>query len=396
LDLYIKKYYGSAISVPIYLELGFIDMIPFIDLQDTVGLIKPDVLSDWSDVLEKQAYIGGSHVKNFESELEQNLNVKSALTCANGTDALLIALQAVGVQAGDYVAIPNLTFWATYEAVGQLGAKVILIDINPEDLQMSFDEFKQAFEKYRFKAAILVHLMGWASAQIADFRQYCVMNEISLIEDGAQSYGVKIANNEHIYSNAFLATLSFYPAKVFGGCMDGGAIVSTSASLIDKCRSLCNHGRSAHYSYKYLGWNSRMGGLQAAFLSRTIKHVDRMLESRRKSFQKYLELLDNKTSALKCFSPPENVIGNGYLAVFGIQKKSISNVVEFLKFHGVGTGRVYPETMDQQELAKNAHRVSDLNHSKNFCEQVLNLPLFYGIKMEQVEQSAKILLEALA
>lgn len=371
-------------------------MIPFIDLKETTELIKADVLSDWMHVLENHAYIGGSHVKNFESELEQNLNVKSALTCANGTDALLIALQAVGVQAGDYVAIPNLTFWATYEAVGQLGAKAILIDINPDDLQMSLTEFKKAFEIYRFKAAILVHLMGWTSAQVTEIRCYCKTNDIFLIEDGAQSYGVKIPNGENVYSNALLATLSFYPAKVFGGCMDGGAIVSSDLALIDKCRALCNHGRMAHYSYKYLGWNSRMGGLQAAFLSRTIKHVEHIVEVRRKCFEKYIDLLSDKTPFLKCFHPPENVIGNGYLAVFGVQNKSVLDVVEFFKKNGISTGRVYPETMDQQEPAKNAHRVSDLKYSKTFCEQVINLPLFYGITTEQIERSANILLEALA
>src|SRR5262249_688455 len=149
--------------------------------------------------------------------------VARAVSCANGTDALRIALQAAGVRAGMKVALPNLTFWATFEAAAQLGAVPVLVDVDPEDLQLSLEELRAAHDVHRFDAAILVHLYGWASARVREIRAFCKDRGVALVEDAAQAFGVE-AFGRPLLEEAEIAALSFYPAKVLGGAMDGGAI----------------------------------------------------------------------------------------------------------------------------------------------------------------------------
>ena len=319
--------------------------IPFIDLKASTALAKRGILNDWERILDNCEFVGGPTVKLLEEKLQEILKVPHALACANGTDAILVALQALGVKAGDRVAIPNLTFWATYEAVAQLGAIPVLIDINEDDLQMDFEEFRKAHHTHRFKFAVLVHLMGWATPLLHEFRKYCKSEGIELLEDGAQSFGVEV-DGEPVYSKARISTLSFYPAKVVGGCMDGGAILSEDPKLIETCRSLCNHGRSSHYSYAHVGWNSRMGALQASFILRFLDHSSTIIEERRKAMDHYASILNQGSPQYKFFAAPKGVRGNGYLAVIQLYNHDAEKTASALKSVGIGVGRVYPETMD--------------------------------------------------
>src|SRR5213075_1096267 len=131
------------------------------------------VLPAWADCLEKCELVGGPRVTALEKKLGGVLGVPRVVSCANGTDALIVGLQALGVKRGSKVALPNLTFWATFEAVAALGATPVLVDVDPDDLQMSLAELKSAHEAHRFDAAMLVHLYGWASAQLREIRAFC-------------------------------------------------------------------------------------------------------------------------------------------------------------------------------------------------------------------------------
>ena len=137
-----------------------------------------------------------------------------------------------------------------------LGAIPVLVDIDPEDLQMSFTEFAKAHEAHKFEAAALVHLYGWASARLNDFRTFCKERNIGLLEDGAQCFGVEVAG-EPVLAKATVGTLSFYPAKVVGGAMDGGAITLQSEEHEKLVRSLCNHGRADHLSLIHISEPTR-------------------------------------------------------------------------------------------------------------------------------------------
>ncbi len=364
--------------------------IPFIDLKRLVTRIRSEVLEDWTACLDNTEFVGGPRVAAVEKKLASILGAPHVVSCANGTDALLVALQAIGVKRGMKVALPNLTFWATFEAVAQLGAVPVLVDIDPDDLHVSLDELRAAHDAHRFEALMLVHLFGWTSARLLEIRAFCKERNIALVEDGAQCFGVE-AFGRPVLADAGIATLSFYPAKVVGGAMDGGAITMQSKEHETFLRSICNHGRSDHYSYAHVGWNSRMGGLQAAFLARVLEHVPAILESRRSAAQWYRERIAGDASLnkkVRVYGAPKGVVENGYLTVLTVEGRRGQEVVDALKAKGIGAARTYPETMDVQPPAKAAGAIvhGDLRRSKAFCENVVNLPLFFDIREDERER----------
>lgn len=377
--------------------------VPFIDLSRLVARVREDVLPAWTECLDKSEFVGGPRVTALEKKLAGVLGVPRVVSCANGTDALLVGLQALGVTRGSKVALPNLTFWATFEAIAQLGAIPVLVDIDPYDLQVSLDELESAYAKHRFDAAILVHLFGWTSARLSEIRAFCKEKNVALLEDGAQCFGVELraaddpsTKGEPVLAKADVATLSFYPAKVIGGAMDGGALTMQSEAHEAFLRSICNHGRSDHYSYAHVGWNSRMGGLQAAFLGRMLDELPAILESRRSAAELYRKHLAGD-ERIKVYGPPAGVIENGYLNVVTVKGKKGLELADALKKAGIGHARTYPETMDVQPPVAKTGAIAhgDLRVSKAFCESVINLPLFYGIREDEVEASAKALLAAI-
>ena len=369
--------------------------VPFIDLTRLAARVREDVLPAWTECLDKCEFVGGPRVTALEKKLAGVLGTPRVVSCANGTDALLIGLQALGVKRGSKVALPNLTFWATFEAIAQLGAIPVLVDIDPDDLQVSLDELRSAHEKHRFDAAIMVHLFGWTSARIGEIRAFCKERNVALLEDGAQCFGVETCG-EPLLARATAATLSFYPAKVVGGAMDGGAITLQTEAQETLVRSLCNHGRSDHYSYAHVGWNSRMGGVQAAFITRVLDELPAILASRREGAAFYRDRL-GKDPRVKVHGPPAGVIENGYLNVMTVHGRKGIEITEALKKVGIGAARTYPETMDIQPpvAATGAILHGDLKISKAFCDSVVNLPLFYGIRPDELEASAAAFLTAL-
>jgi dTDP-4-amino-4,6-dideoxygalactose transaminase len=365
--------------------------VPFIDLSRVVREVRGEVLSDWEECVDRLEFVGGPRIARVEAALRTELGVKHAITCANGTDALIVGLQVLGVRAGMKVALPNLTFWATYEAIAQLGAIPVLVDVDPNDLQLSATELARAHEQHALDGAILVHLFGWTSAKLRAIRAFCAEQRIRLLEDGAQGFGVT-AFERPLLEDASVGTLSFYPAKVIGGVMDGGALTVGTAEREALARSLCNHGRSEHYSYAHVGWNSRMGGLQAAFLERMLAHAGRIVASRRAAADAYRARLGG-ASRIKVWSAPSGVTENGYLNVVTVEGMSGKDLADALKARGIGAARTYPETMDVQPPAKGALRVGELRVSRAFCQSVVNLPLFYGITDDEIAASADALLD---
>jgi dTDP-4-amino-4,6-dideoxygalactose transaminase len=369
--------------------------VPFIDLSRLVSRVRNDVLPAWTECLDRCEFVGGPRVTAMEKKLCGVLGVPRAVSCANGTDALVVALQALGVKRGMKVALPNMTFWATFEAIVQLGATPVLVDVDADDLQVSFTQLKAAHDAHRFDAAILVHLFGWTSARLGEIRAFCKERDVALLEDGAQCFGVEW-NGAPLLAQAQMATLSFYPAKVVGGAQDGGAITMQTEAQEQYVRSLCNHGRSDHYSYAHVGWNSRMGAPNAAFISRLLDEVPAILESRRAAAQYYREKL-GKDARIRVYGPPAGVKENGYLNVMTVDGKKGADLVAALKAAGIGAARTYPETMDVQPPVKATGAIAFGDHavSKRFCESVVNLPLFFGIRPDECEEAATALLKAL-
>jgi UDP-2-acetamido-2-deoxy-ribo-hexuluronate aminotransferase len=368
--------------------------VPFIDLKR----FETGFLDRWNvraaDMAKNTQFVGGPEVAALEETLKAATGVQHALACANGTDALQLALRAVGVGAGDVVVLPDFTFWATFEAVVNVGAAPVTVDANPEEQHMDLALFKQALDKHRPKAAMLVHLYGWGSPHLHEFRKLCKERGVILIEDGAQAYGVKY-RGESIYKGADISTISFYPAKVLGAAGDAGALLTSNAEWADRARSMGNHGRSSHYSYGYVGWNSRCDSLQAAFLNLSHEFLDARLQSRRESSEFYRKAFAD--SGLTCIRPPADYVENGYLNLMIYAPEERARMEGLLKEKGVGFSIVYPEAMSVQAGAKpylKDHLGADA--SVKLGKSVLSLPLFPYMREDELREVVEVVLGARA
>ncbi len=368
--------------------------VPFIDLRR----FESDFLSRWTEkcqqISAQTQFIGGPEAAQLEAALAKKSGVLSVVGCANGTDALQLALRAVGVGAGDLVLIPDATFWATFEAVVNCGAQVVTVDIDPKDLQLDFELFRHAVEELRPKAAILAHLYGWGSARLDDFREFCRKSRLPLIEDGAQAFGVTY-RGASIYRDAYLATVSFYPAKVLGSCGDAGAVYCSSQELGERVRCLGNHGRAGHYEHTVVGWNSRLAGFDAAYLNLSLEYLEARLASRRQLAERYRERLD--ALGIRVVGPPPGYGENGYLNVTLQDPARRSAIQAVLQREGIGFGNVYPGAMSKQPGAAPflAGSVGG-ERAAWLAQSVLNLPLFAYMTDEEFERVLAVMAEAVA
>ncbi|MEM7582836.1 MAG: DegT/DnrJ/EryC1/StrS family aminotransferase [Acidobacteriota bacterium] len=358
--------------------------VPFIDLQR----FEPDFSSRWLEACQSVSaatrFVGGPDVERLEQQLAEDCGVDAVIGCANGTDALQLALRGLGIGPGDRVLIPDATFWATFEAVVNCGAEPITVDIDDTDLQMDFELFEQAVDRYNPQAAILVHLYGWGSARLDDFRQLCRERGIPLVEDAAQAYGVTW-RGQSIFRHCQIATLSFYPAKVLGACGDAGAVLTSDPELAKRVRQLGNHGRTEHYYHGLVGWNSRLAGLDAAYLSLSLDYLPERIASRQRAALRYREGL--KDLPLRAVAPPAGYLENGYLNVTLVDPDERERIAGVLREHGIGSGRTYPTAVSKQpgtagilEHTVGGERADRLAHS------VLNLPLFAHITDAEVDE----------
>lgn len=350
-------------------------MVPFIDLKR----FEDGFLERWSakvaTMTSKAEFIGGNEVNALESRLSDFVQVAHAVTCANGTDAIQLALRAIGVGKGDLVLVPNMTFWATFEAVVNVGASPVTVDIDIVDGGIDWSSLTEAITRYKPKAAVIAHLYGWGSANLKAIRNLCAENKVLLIEDGAQCFGVEI-DGEPIYKGALISTTSFYPAKVLGAAGDAGAVFTNDADLAAKVRQLGNHGRTTHYGYGAVGWNSRLDSFQAAFLNISLDYLAQRLASRREAVKYYTNALSK--IGITEMRAPSGYLQNGYCNVCLIDDLGQKSKLEAaLKSSGIGFGNIYPGAMSEQPGAKDfLHAHVGGNQAEKLCRSVINLPLF--------------------
>lgn len=356
--------------------------VPFIDLKR----YEDSFLPAWQDKLTAMSaraeFIGGPEVAALEEALKARLGVGHAISCANGTDAIQLALRAIGVGRGDRVLVPDLTFWATFEAVVNVGADPVTLDIAPTDGGIDIAMLEQAIDLHAPKAAVIAHLYGWGSARLADIRALCAQKGVLLVEDGAQCFGTEFEGRS-IYAGALISTTSFYPAKVLGAAGDGGAVFTDEAALAERVRQLSNHGRTMHYGFGEVGWNSRMDALQAAFLNLSLSFIDQRIDSRRRAAEIYRQQLGGLP--LRVMAVPSGYRENAYCNVCHLSPADRARLEAALKAAQIGFGNIYPGAMSAQKGAEKylAGRVGG-EHAAAFCASVLNLPLFPYMREEEL------------
>ena len=356
---------------------------PFITLNRFENGFKENFLNGVTKLVDNTQFIGGPVVAELEKKLSEKTGAKYTIGCANGTDAIQVALRTIEVDRGDIVLLPDMTFWATFEAVVNVGAKPVTVDVNRDSCHWDLETFKIAVDQYKPKAAIMVHLYGHASPDTMAIRKYAKENNVLLVEDGAQCFGTKV-DGESILGSALIATTSFYPAKVLGASGDAGAIFTNDEKLATTARVLTNHGRTTHYTHGLVGWNSRIGTYESLFLNHSLEHIDARLDSRRAAVKYYNEHLQGLPLKVKLAA--SNIEENGYCAVAMIEPDLRASLIETLKAAGIGSGTIYPGAMSLQEGAdKYLHGRIDNGNADYISKAVLNLPCFAYITEEELE-----------
>lgn len=362
--------------------------INFIDLQKQQARIRPQLDEAIKQVLDGGQYIMGDHCQQLEQQLAQYVGVKHCLGCANGTDAIRLAMAALDVRAGDVVLTTNFTFFATSEVIAELGAIPIFVDVDetynicPIDLQ---DKLNQALAKgYPVKGIVSVDLFGLPANHVA-INAITQKHGLWHIEDSAQGFGGKIGNQVN-GSFATIATTSFFPAKPLGCYGDGGAVFTDSDDLAEKMQSLRVHGKGSHkYENVRIGYNSRLDTLQAAILIEKLKIFDDEVGVKNQLAEFYTQSLRD----VKGIKTP--IVPQGYLsswAQYTMQVDDRDGLMAHLKAAGVPSMVYYPKTMSQTVALQpyEQHQFGSLARSEALTQSVLSLPM-HAYLTEQEKQS---------
>lgn len=250
--------------------------IQMVDLKGQYEKIKSEVDAAITNVVQSAAFINGPEVHAFQKELETYLNVKHVIPCANGTDALQIALMALDLQPGDEVITTDFTFIATVEVVALLGLKPVLVDVDPDTFNIDTEAVKKAITP-KTKAIVPVHLFGQC-APMEELMQIAKEHNLYIVEDSAQAISAKytMSNGETHMAGTMgdFGTTSFFPSKNLGCYGDGGALYTNNDALAEKARQIANHGMKVRYYHEIIGVNSRLDSIQAAVLRIKLRHLD--------------------------------------------------------------------------------------------------------------------------
>jgi dTDP-4-amino-4,6-dideoxygalactose transaminase len=365
--------------------------IPLVDLKAQHRQIADEVLAGFARVCDATAFILGEDVEAFERRFADFCGVRHCVGVANGTDALELALRAVGLGAGDEVILPANTFVATAEAVVRAGATPVLVDCEP---RYHLIDVAQVADRIgpRTKAVMPVHLYG----QIAPMEQLAEVlagSDVVLIEDAAQAQGAK-RHGRLAGSFGIAAGTSFYPGKNLGAYGDAGAVVTDSDEVAQHLRALRNHGGRAKYEHATIGVNSRLDTLQAVVLNAKLPLLDGWNAARRRAAAGYDELLTD----LPGVRLPATLPGNLHAwHLYVVRVPHRDEVLGKLSAAGVGAGIHYPTPVHLTEaFSWLGHARGDFPVAEQAAGEILSLPLFAEITARQQEHVADELWKALA
>jgi len=364
------------------------EAIPQMDLLSQYAAIGGEIRDAVSNVMASQRFVLGNEGAALESEIAQLCGVKHGVGVASGTDALILALRAAGVAAGDEVILPPFTFVATGSAVSALGAKPVFADIEPDTFNIDAREIAKHITP-RTRAILVVHLYGLA-ADLDAIRDAAKRSAIPIIEDNAQAIGAKY-KGKPTGALGDVAGISFYPTKNLGAYGDAGMIVTNSAEMDARLRTLRNHGQSSRYSSVEPGWNSRLDEIQSAILRVKLRYLREWERARRSHAAMYAKLLE----PVKPVRTPR--IPAGYEHVFHqytIRVPRRDELQKFLSERKIGTAVYYPVPLHLQPIyAKLGHGEGTFPEAERAANEVLSLPMYPELREEQVLRVAKAIAE---
>src|SRR5262245_59640800 len=366
--------------------------IPFVDLKAQYESIKPEIDSVIQAVLNQTAFIGGSYVKAFEEAFARYCGVEQCVGVANGTDALFIALKALGVGAGDEVITVANSFIATSEAIKMAGAQVVFVDCDPVTYNIDVTKIAEKITS-KTKAIIPVHLYG-QPADMDAINALAKKHGLRVIGDAAQAHG-SMYKGRPIATLADITCYSFYPGKNLGAYGDAGALVTNNAEWAIAARMLANHGRTKKYDHDIEGVNSRLDGLQAAILSVKLNHLDQWTDGRRRNAYRYNAALKNS----RVVTPAElaDVKAVYHLYVVRVPAERRDAFQQSLKAAGIDTGIHYPIALPYlNAYGYLKHAAADFPNALKYSSEIVSLPMFAELSAEQIDYVAKCVGDALA
>ncbi|TKC13060.1 DegT/DnrJ/EryC1/StrS family aminotransferase [Pedobacter polaris] len=358
------------------------DAIQMVDLKGQYLKIKDEVDAAIQHCIDTTAFINGPQVGEFKMSLAQYLNVKHLIPCANGTDALQIALMALELTPGDEVIVPSFTYVATTEVIALLGLVPVMVDVDPNTFNITADLIKTAITA-KTKVVVPVHLFG-QSANMEEIMALADEHNLCVIEDNAQAIGAEytFADGRKVKAGTIghIGTTSFFPSKNLGCYGDGGAICTNDDELGAKIQMMANHGQVKKYVHKYIGVNSRLDTLQAGILSVKLKYLDQYSTARGSAasyYDKGLADLDGIQTPVR--NPQSTHVFHQYTLLVKDGKRD--ELKKFLESKGIPAMIYYPVPLNEQEAFKGISRViGDLIVSTALCQSVLSLPIHTEMK----------------
>jgi dTDP-4-amino-4,6-dideoxygalactose transaminase len=354
-----------------------VHQIPLVDVKAQYAPFVPELKEAFARALDSGRFIFGPEVEAFEREAAEYLGVEQTIGVANGTDALVLALDALGIGEGDEVVCPAFTFYATAEAIARRGARPVFADIDPVTLNLDPAEVERVITA-RTAAIMPVHLFG-RPAPIEELRRF----ELPLVEDAAQAFG------SHGIATSVVSTFSFFPSKNLFALGDGGLIAVNGEELADRIRMLRFHGSRAKKDFEYVGYNSRLDAIQAAALRIFLPQLDGWTRLRREAAARYAELGLAEIAQL----PPDEP-GHVY-HMYAVRTPERDRLAAALAEAGIGHAAFYTTPLHlQPALRYLGHADGDLPETEKAARENLCLPLWAGITREQQETVAGVLREA--
>lgn len=374
--------------------------VPLLDLKAQYHALKADLDAAVLDVIERQHFILGPDVERLERMTEEYLGVRHALGVSSGTDALLLALMALGIGPGDEVIVPTFSFFATAGVVSRLHARPVFVDIDPKTWNIDPEGVAAAITE-RTKAIVPVHLFG-QSADMDALMAVAAGRDIPVIEDAAQAIGTQYHDGRRVGGIGFAGCFSFFPSKNLGGFGDGGLLTTNNSDYYHRVRIMRMHGEKTRYHHMVVGGNFRLDALQAAVLAVKLPHLPAWSAARRKNAELYNQLfieaglstgtgVQDYRNGDRVLTPAavhgdsghaDHHIFNQYV----IRSKQRDDLKSWLESKGVGTAVYYPIPFHQQECFSDlGYSIGDFPNAERAANEVLALPIYPELANEQIE-----------
>ncbi|MBI2995386.1 MAG: DegT/DnrJ/EryC1/StrS family aminotransferase [Candidatus Melainabacteria bacterium] len=361
--------------------------IPIVNLTQQYALIQNEIKEAVLNVLSSGHYILGKNVEAFEKELAEYLDCKFVVSCANGTDAIYLALRALEIGHGDEVITVANSFFATSEAIALASAKPVFVDIKEDDYNINPQKIEERITK-KTKAILPVHLYG-GPCEIASVVEIAKKYELYVIEDCAQAIGAKL-NNKFVGTFGDIGTVSFFPTKNLGACGDGGAIFTNNEDVAKKIKQLRVHGSPKRYVHDYIGLNSRLDEIQAAILRIKLKYLDDWNLKRTQAAKHYDILFEDLDIILPTVKPSCQHVFHQYT----VRTKHRDLLYEKLNEHGIETLIYYLIPIHLQKAFSSLnYKKGDLPVTEKVCNEILSLPMYpeitkeiQGLVVEKIKQ----------